>query len=113
IIVHVGACPNPGRTFAAVRKQNKKLGITLNPATPLETVEPYIKEVDLLLVMTVHPGFGGQAFLPGSLEKIKAARTMVDRLHPACELEVDGGIHLHNIRSAYEAGADVFVVGSA
>jgi ribulose-phosphate 3-epimerase len=67
----------------------------------------------LLLIMSVQPGFGGQSFLPGSLEKIRAARTLLDRVNPTCELEVDGGINLQTLKPAFDAGADVFVVGSA
>jgi ribulose-phosphate 3-epimerase len=113
IIVHVEACHRLEETIRAVRAFGKKVGVTLNPGTPLSSIEPVLAAVDLLLVMTVQPGFGGQAFLPGMLDKIREARALVDRVHPACELEVDGGINLDTIHDAHHAGAEVFVVGSA
>lgn len=112
-ILHVEACPRLGETLRAVRAFGKKVGVTLNPKTPLSAVEPVLASVDLLLVMTVQPGFGGQAFMAELLDKIRAARALLDRLNPAAELEVDGGIHLQNIREVHRAGADTFVVGSA
>ena len=113
VILHVEACPDMAKTIASVKARGRKVGITLNPATPLSAVEPYLASVDLLLIMSVQPGFGGQSYLPGSTEKIRAARVMLDRLHPGCELEVDGGINLHTLPEAFAAGGDVFVVGSA
>jgi ribulose-phosphate 3-epimerase len=112
-IVHIEACPNMDRTLQSIRQHGKKTGITLNPATPLSQVERFIPEVDLLLIMTVQPGFGGQSYLPGSNEKIATAKKLIDRLNPRCELEVDGGIHKDTIAQATRAGGDVFVVGSA
>jgi ribulose-phosphate 3-epimerase len=113
VIVHVEACPQMAKTIDAVKARGRKVGITLNPGTPLSAVEPYLASVDLLLIMSVQPGFGGQSYLPGSTEKIRAARTLLDRINPKCELEVDGGINLQTIAEAFAAGAEVFVVGSA
>lgn len=113
IIVHVEACPNLEQTIGSIRRLGKKVGVTLNPQTPLAEVERYLHLVDLLLVMTVQPGFGGQAYLSGSTKKIGQARQMIDRLHPQCELEVDGGINIDTIAEAHRAGGEVFVVGSA
>lgn len=113
IILHIEACPNIANTIAAIRARQKKVGITLNPGTPLSAIEPYLASVDLLLIMSVQPGFGGQSFLPGSLEKIRAARELINRINPQCELEVDGGINLQTLKPAFDAGADIFVVGSA
>jgi ribulose-phosphate 3-epimerase len=113
LIVHVEACPRLDHTLQTIRALGKKVGLTLNPATPLEQIEPFLPQVDLLLIMTVQPGFGGQSYLPGSSEKIAAARRLIDRLNPRCELEVDGGIHHETIAQARQAGAEVFVVGSA
>lgn len=113
IILHIEACSNIASTIAAIRARQKKVGITLNPGTPLSAIEPYLTSVDLLLIMSVQPGFGGQSFLPGSLDKIRAARELINRINPHCELEVDGGINLQTLKPAFDAGADVFVVGSA
>lgn len=113
VIIHIEACPQIENTIKTIRQFKRKVGVTLNPGTPLSSVEPLIASVDLLLIMSVQPGFGGQSFLPGSLEKIQQARQLIDRLNPACELEVDGGINLQTLSPAYQAGADVFVVGAA
>jgi ribulose-phosphate 3-epimerase len=113
VILHVEACPQMAKTIETVKARGKKVGITLNPATPLSAIEPFLTSVDLLLIMSVQPGFGGQSYLPGSTEKIRAARILLDRLNPSCELEVDGGINVQTIGKAFAAGADVFVVGSS
>ncbi|HQR07458.1 MAG TPA: ribulose-phosphate 3-epimerase [Gemmatales bacterium] len=113
VILHIEACPQIENTIKTVRQFKKQVGVTLNPKTPLASIEHLIPSVDLLLIMSVQPGFGGQSFLPGSLEKIKQARQLIDKLNPGCELEVDGGIHLKTLKPAYDAGAHVFVVGSS
>jgi ribulose-phosphate 3-epimerase len=113
LILHVEVCPRLDETIRAVRAFGKRVGVTLNPRTPLSAVEPYLASVDLLLVMTVQPGFGGQEFMPDMVDKIRAAREMLERLNATAELEVDGGINLQTIAEAHRAGADVFVVGSA
>lgn len=97
----------------AIRAQGKKCGITLKPGTPAEAVLPFIEKVDLILVMTVEPGFGGQSFMHDMLPKIASVRGFIDRLNPACELEVDGGIDMRTSALVKEAGANVLVAGSA
>ncbi|MBR0207523.1 MAG: ribulose-phosphate 3-epimerase [Oscillospiraceae bacterium] len=97
----------------AVRALGKKCGITLKPGTPAEAVLPYIEKADLILVMTVEPGFGGQSFMHDMLPKIAAVRGYIDRYHPGCELEVDGGIDAETSALVKEAGANVLVAGSA
>ena len=96
-----------------IKDCGKKAGITLKPATPAEAVLPYIKLVDLILVMTVEPGFGGQSFMYDQLHKIKAVRSYIDELAPECELEADGGIDATTAPLAVEAGCNVLVAGSA
>ena len=97
----------------AIRAKGKNCGITLKPATPAEAALPYLKLVDLVLVMTVEPGFGGQSFMFDMLEKIRILRAMLDEVNPDCELEVDGGITSETAAAAKEAGANVLVAGSA
>jgi ribulose-phosphate 3-epimerase len=90
-----------------------RVGLVLNPETALDAVLPYLGEIDILLFMSVHPGFGGQAFLPEVLDKVRAARTIVDEQGLAVELEIDGGINLETAPLAAAAGADILVAGSA
>ncbi|MCE5262004.1 MAG: ribulose-phosphate 3-epimerase [Deltaproteobacteria bacterium] len=113
ITVHAEATVHLHRTVAMIREKGLKAGVSLNPATPLAMIEPILPDIDLLLVMTVNPGFGGQKFIEGMLPKIKAARRMIDGIAPSVLLEVDGGVTLKNIRTIADAGADVLVAGSA
>ena len=113
ITVHVEAAAHLHRTVAMIREKGLRAGVSLNPATPLALVEPILPDIDLLLVMTVNPGFGGQKFISGMIPKIAAAKRMIQRVAPEVLLEVDGGVHLKNIRSIADAGADVLVAGSA
>ena len=113
ITVHVEAAAHLHRTVAMIREKGLRAGVSLNPATPLALVEPILPDIDLLLVMTVNPGFGGQKFISGMIPKISAAKRMIQRAAPEVLLEVDGGVHLKNIRSIADAGADVLVAGSA
>jgi len=113
LTVHVEAATHLHRTVAIIREKGLRAGVSLNPATPLALVEPILPDIDLLLVMTVNPGFGGQKFIGGMIPKIAAARRMIERIAPEALLEVDGGVHLKNIRSIADAGADVLVAGSA
>ena len=96
-----------------VKALGKKVGLSLKPKTPAETLLPYIKDLDLVLIMTVEPGFGGQAFMPDQLDKIRTVRTMIDAENPSCELEVDGGIDPDTKDLVIDAGATVLVAGSA
>jgi ribulose-phosphate 3-epimerase len=96
-----------------LRATGKKVGVAINPGTPVEVMEPYIDQLDLALCMTVWPGFGGQAFLPESPDRIAKLRHLINRLNPKCELEVDGGIDEETIATACKSGANVFVAGTA
>jgi ribulose-phosphate 3-epimerase len=113
ITVHVEAAAHLHRTIGMIRERGLKAGVSLNPATPLCLLEPILPEIDLLLMMTVNPGFGGQRFIGGSLARIRQARELIDRIAPAVLLEVDGGVTLTNARAVADAGADVLVAGSA
>ena len=111
IIVHVEAEPDIGGALAAIRALGRKAGLTLRPRTPVATLAPYLDRVDQVLVMSVEPGFGGQQFLPGSLERIAAVRSMLGgRPVP---IEVDGGVNTGNAAAIHAAGVTVFVAGSA
>ncbi len=111
--VHVEATPHIHRAVQMVKELGKRAGVTLNPGTPLEAVRPVLADVDLVLVMSVNPGFGGQGFIPGSLERIRTLRRWLDELGSPAELEVDGGVTPDNARAVAEAGASVLVAGSA
>lgn len=97
----------------AVHAKGKRAGVVVKPKTPAEAVVPYLKKVELILVMTVEPGFGGQSFMADQLPKISAIRELIDAQNPACELEVDGGVDSETCKSCVEAGANVLVAGSA
>jgi ribulose-phosphate 3-epimerase len=112
LIVHREVLPDPVPLLRAIRNQGKRVGLAVNPENPVEGLEPYLGEIDLALCMTVHPGFGGQQFLPESPDRIRKLRTLIDRLNPACELEVDGGIEDLNAPVVVQAGANVLVVGT-
>ncbi|MHB8482513.1 MAG: ribulose-phosphate 3-epimerase [Nitrospiria bacterium] len=113
LTVHVETCPHLHRTIQQIKEKGILAGVTLNPATPLVSVEEIIGCVDLLLIMSVNPGFGGQSFIPSILAKIKAARKMIDSKGVKVELEVDGGLKVDNVKQISEAGCDIFVAGSA
>ncbi|MEQ8166975.1 MAG: ribulose-phosphate 3-epimerase [Alphaproteobacteria bacterium] len=113
ITVHPEAGPHLHRTLQLIREHGRKAGVALNPATPIEMVLPVLGEVDLVLVMSVNPGFGGQAFIPSQIDKIRALRLAIDATGREIDLEVDGGINNETARSAVEAGADVLVAGTA
>jgi ribulose-phosphate 3-epimerase len=111
-IVHV-ECGDPRPLFKEMRGLGLGVGLTLNPETGFEAVEPYLDEIDLLLVMSVHPGFGGQSFIPEVLDKVRAARAAIDERGLRVEIEIDGGISEQTIGDAAAAGVDIFVAGSA
>jgi ribulose-phosphate 3-epimerase len=113
LTVHVEACPHLHRTVQLIKERGVKAGVTLNPATALVTVEEILGDVDLLLVMSVNPGFGGQQFIPSVLDKIARARQLIDRAGGAAALEVDGGVKAENAARIIQAGADILVAGSA
>ena len=113
LIVHVEACPHLHRTLANISSLGAKAAVALNPATPASTIEHVLDLVDLVLVMTVNPGFGGQAFIPATLPKLAGLRRLITERGLACDLEVDGGIGPQTIALAAQAGANLAVAGSA
>lgn len=113
IVVHAEACPHLHRTIQLIKSLGKRAGVSLNPATPLNVLEYVMGELDLVLLMTVNPGFGGQSFIEACIPKIQALRGMLDKRGLETELEVDGGVKTDNIARIAHAGADVFVAGSA
>lgn len=113
ITVHAEAARHLQAALAAIRDMGLKAGVALNPATPLSMVEEACADLDLLLVMTVNPGFGGQRMIPWTVDKVARARAMLDRLNPAAELEVDGGLSPQNAGPLVKAGAQVLVAGSS
>ena len=113
VVVHVEAARAVSPTLARIRARGAKAGITLNPDTPVDAILPYLAEVDLALVMSVNPGFGGQKFIESALGKLQRLRKEIDARRLPVELEVDGGVKLDNVRRVIEAGASVVVAGSA
>src|SRR5262249_4597624 len=112
-IVHVEAAVNLHRTLQHVKSLGKKAGVVFNPATPVAAITEVVPDVDLILVMTVNPGFGGQHFIPSTLSKIRQVRELIDRVKPGIELEVDGGIDHETAPAAVQAGARVLVAGTS
>lgn len=100
-------------SFKKIKEAGKKVGVSINPETPLEVLVPYLEYVDMVLIMCVHPGFGGQSYIKSSTNRIKRIKKMIEETNHSISIEVDGGIRLSNIESILEAGADVFVAGSA
>jgi ribulose-phosphate 3-epimerase len=113
ITVHVEACSDVAATLEKIRESGVKVGITLNPGTPVSAIEPYLPMVDMVLVMSVNPGFGGQKFIESSIEKLREVKDLRDKLGLSFDIEVDGGINIDNLLSVLEAGANVIVAGSA
>ena len=113
ITVHVEACPHLHRTVQAIHEQGVMAGVSLNPATSLVTLEEILPQVELVLIMSVNPGFGGQSYIPDSTAKIRRLRQMLDAIGSPADLEVDGGIKPHNAAEIVAAGANVLVAGSA
>ncbi len=113
VTVHPEAGPHVHRTIQEIKRLGAKAGVSINPATPVETALAVLGDVDLVLVMSVNPGFGGQKFIPGALDKIRALREAIDASGRDIDLEVDGGIDPATARKAIAAGADVLVAGTA
>ena len=113
ILVHWEGNNDLSRTVQGIKALGKRAGVVINPATPVSVLEEILPEVHLVLVMTVHPGFGNQQFLPSSLAKIERLRQMISRINPACDLEVDGGIDATTAPLVVQAGANVLAAGSA
>lgn len=113
LTVHVEASVHLHRTVTLIRERGIRAGVSLNPATPLKLVEPILPEIDLLLIMSVNPGFGGQKFIESALAKVRQAKEMIRAIAPQVLLEVDGGVTVKNIRAIADAGADILVAGSS
>ncbi|WP_404970173.1 ribulose-phosphate 3-epimerase [Vibrio campbellii] len=113
ITFHIEASEHVDRTLQLIKEHGCKAGVVLNPATPLAHLEFIMDKVDLILLMSVNPGFGGQSFIPHTLDKLRAVRKMIDESGRDIRLEIDGGVKVDNIREIAEAGADMFVAGSA
>ncbi len=113
ITVHAEACTHLHRTIARIKELGMKAGVSLNPATPLSELEYILDDLDMVLIMTVNPGFGGQALIPGMLKKIEELKNMTRALEHEFDIEVDGGITLENVQDVIEAGANVIVSGTS
>ncbi|MBR5268079.1 MAG: ribulose-phosphate 3-epimerase [Lachnospiraceae bacterium] len=113
ICVHQEACVHLDRTINQIKEAGCKAAVALNPATPVETLSCILDQVDMFLIMSVNPGFGGQKFIPYTIEKIKKLRKMLDDAGLKTDIQVDGGVTAANVRTLIEAGANVFVAGSA
>lgn len=113
ITVHVEACPHLHRTVSRIKELGKKAGAVLNPATPLSTLEYVLEDLDLVMLMSVNPGFGGQSFIESTLSKTDSLKKRIDQLGLAVGIEIDGGISPSTIERVAEAGANIFVAGSA
>ena len=112
ITVHAEVCPQLKRMVKRIHQLKVRPGIVLKPATPLKTIFPVLDDIDLVLLMSVNPGFGGQSFIPSTLKKIERLRKIVDQNRYPLEIEVDGGVKIENIREVSRAGADIFVLGT-
>ena len=113
IVVHAEACRHLHRTIQNIKSYNVKAGVALNPATSIESIKHIIEDVDMVLIMTVNPGFGGQSFIESMLEKIKELKQLIDDKNLNVDIQVDGGIKPDNIHKVVEAGANIIVAGSA
>jgi ribulose-phosphate 3-epimerase len=113
VSLHVEALPHVHRALGHLRERGVKAGVALNPATPLASVEEILTDVDYVVVMSVNPGFGGQRFIPGSLDKVRRLRDLVRRRGLSTPIEVDGGVDESNVKALVEAGADMLVAGTA
>lgn len=113
LTVHVETCPHLYRTLESIREMGAHPAVALNPGTPAQTIKEVLQLVDMVLVMTVNPGYSGQKFIPGMLSKIREVRAMLDEVNPTAYLEVDGGITAENVALVQAAGADAFVAATA
>jgi len=112
VTVHYEACEDLDATIAKIRECDMKVGLSINPETDVKEIEKFLKDVDMLLVMSVHPGFGGQKFIPESLDKIRAVRKMIEEQGLNVDIQVDGGIYASNVKDVLDAGANIIVSGS-
>ena len=113
VTVHYEASRHIHRTLQTIRSLGMKSGLSLNPGTPVEVIECLLDEIDMVLIMSVNPGFGGQSFIPHALEKVKAVKEMAKKYNKDLLIQVDGGVGLHNVKEVVDAGANVVVAGSA
>lgn len=113
LTVHYEACTHLDRTIHAIHDAGMQGGVVLNPSSPVSLLEDIVQECDLVLLMSVNPGFGGQKFIENTYNKVRQLRQLCDRKNPCCLIEVDGGVNLHNASLLYDAGADVLVAGNA
>jgi len=113
ITFHLEACEDADDVIEAIRSYGMKVGMSIKPGTPVEAVYPYLSKIDMVLIMSVEPGFGGQTFMPESLERISQLRAYIQEQNLPVTIEVDGGIGKKNVREVMKAGADIFVAGSA
>ena len=113
VTVHVEACPHLHRTIQLIKRFGKKAGVALNPATPVSAIESILDELDLLLIMSVNPGFGGQKFIQSAYDKIRIAKAMIEKRKLSTYIEVDGGATVGNMKALSQAGVDVFVAGTS
>ncbi len=113
LTVHVEACPHINRTVQHIKELGARAGVVLNPSTPLNSLEEILCDIDMVLIMSVNPGFGGQEFIPSTIDKIANLRDIMDQFEHEIELEVDGGVKTSNVGDVKEAGANIIVAGSA
>ena len=113
VTVHLEACEDVSATIKKIRDCGMKVGLSICPETKTEELKPYLEKIDMVLIMSVHPGFGGQKFIPESLEKIREVRAMIEEKQLLVDIQVDGGIYLTNVDEVLEAGANIIVAGSA
>lgn len=113
VTIHLEACEDVAATIKKIRECEMKVGLSINPETDVKGVEEYLKDIDMLLIMSVHPGFGGQKFIPESLDKIRVAKKMIDDQGLNVDIQVDGGIYQANVKEVLDAGANIIVAGSA
>lgn len=112
ITIHLEACEDVAATIKAIREAGLQVGLSIKPATEAEAIRPYLDQIDMILVMSVEPGFGGQKFIPESLDKIRTLRAMVEEAGVNVDIEVDGGIYQANVKEVLDAGANIIVSGS-
>lgn len=113
VTVHLEACEDVGKTLEKIKSCGMKAGISICPDTPVESLKEWINQVDMVLIMSVHPGFGGQKFIPESLDRIRTLRHVIDAMQASVDIQVDGGIYITNVREVLDAGANIIVAGSA
>ena len=113
ITIHLEACEDVDTTISKIKACGCKVGLSIKPNTPVSALQPYLDMVDMILIMSVEPGFGGQKFIPSSLEKISETKAMIDAKGLSIDIQVDGGIYTHNVEAVLKAGANIIVAGSA